>query len=78
MYPACFPHVSRMYLTCIARAFLLADVPTLKQVQRHAKEMKRAKTAAVHLDQLIDLKHLALRYYEPMPVRAYVLSVVEI
>ena len=67
MYPACFSHVSRMYLTCIARAFLLADVPTLKQVQRHAKEMKRAKTAAVHLDLLIDLKHLALRYYEPMP-----------
>ena len=29
--------------------------------------MKRAKTAAVHLDLLIDLKHLALRYYEPMP-----------
>ena len=67
MYPACFPHVSRMFLTCIARAFLLADVPTLKQVQRSAKEMKRAKTAAVHLDLLIDLKHLALRYYEPMP-----------
>ena len=29
--------------------------------------MKRAKTAAVHLDLLIDLKHLDLRYYEPMP-----------
>ena len=29
--------------------------------------MKRAKTAAVHLDQLIDLKHLALRFYQPMP-----------
>ena len=29
--------------------------------------MKRARTAAVHLDQLIDLKHLALRYFEPMP-----------
>ena len=28
--------------------------------------MKRAKTAAVHLDLLIDLKHLALRYYEPI------------
>ena len=74
MYPACIPHVSRMYPACfphvsgcIARAFLLADVPTLKQVQRRAKEMKRAKTAAVHLDLLIDLKHLALRYYEPMP-----------
>ena len=26
--------------------------------------MKRARTAAVHLDQLIYLKHLALRYYE--------------
>ena len=38
-----------------------------KQLQRHAKEMKRAKTAAVHLDLLIDLKHLDLRYYEPMP-----------
>ena len=37
-------------------------------VQRRAKMMKRARTgAAVHLDQLVDLKHLALRYYEPMP-----------
>jgi hypothetical protein len=67
MYPACIPHVSRMYLSCIARAFLLADVPTLKQLQGHAREMKRAKTAAVHLEQLIDLKNLALKYFEPMP-----------
>ena len=67
MYPACIPHVSRMYPSCISRAFLLAGVPTLQQLQGRAKEMKRAKTAAVHLDQLIDLKHLALRYYEPMP-----------
>jgi hypothetical protein len=29
--------------------------------------MKRAKTAAVQLDQLIDLKNLALRYFQPMP-----------
>ena len=64
MYPACIP---RMYLLCIARAFLLADVPTLKQLQGHAREMKRAKTAAVHLEQLIDLKNLALKYFEPMP-----------
>ena len=67
MYPACIPHVSRMYPSCISRAFLLAGVPTLQQLQGRAKEMKRARTAAVHLDQLIDLKHLALRYYEPMP-----------
>ena len=67
MNPLCIPHVSRMYPSCIARAFLLAGVPTLQQLQGRAKEMKRAKTAAVHLDQLIDLKHLALRYYEPMP-----------
>ena len=77
MYPACIPHVSRMSacipnvsgmcLSCIARAFLLADVPTLKQLQGHAMEMKRAKTAAVHLEQLIDLKNLALKYFEPMP-----------
>ena len=68
MHPTCIPHVSHMYPSCIARAFLLAGVPTLQQLQGRAKEMKRAKTAAVHLDQLIDLKHiLALRYYEPMP-----------
>ena len=29
--------------------------------------MKRAKTAAVQLDQLIDLKNLALTYFQPMP-----------
>ena len=29
--------------------------------------MKRANTAAMHLDQLIDLKHLAPRFYQPMP-----------
>lgn len=67
MYPACILHVFRMYLTCISRAFLLADVPTLKQLQGHAREMKRARTAAVHLEQLIDLKNLALKYFEPMP-----------
>ena len=72
MYPrtsadTCIPHVSRMYPSCISRAFLLAGVPTLQQLQGRAKEMKRARTAAMHLDQLIDLKHLALRYYEPMP-----------
>ena len=39
----------------------------MQQLQGRAKEMKRARTAAVHLDQLIDLKHLALRCYEPMP-----------
>ena len=66
VYPACIPHVSRMYPSCIARAFL-AGVPTLQQLQGRAREMKRAKTAAVHLDQLIDLKHLALSYFEPMP-----------
>ena len=59
--------VSRMYPSCIARAFLLAGVPTLQQLQGRAKEMKRARTAAVHLEQLIDLKQLALRYFEPMP-----------
>ena len=67
VYPACIPNVSRMYPSCISRAFLLAGVPTLQQLQGRAKEMKRARTAAVHLDQLIDLKHLALRYYAPMP-----------
>ena len=67
MHTACIPHVSRMYLSCIARAFLLAGVPTLQQLQGRAREMKRAKTAAVHLEQLIDLKHLALSYFEPMP-----------
>ena len=66
VYPACIPHVSRMYPSCIARAFL-AGVPTLQQLQGRARAMKRAKTAAVHLDQLIDLKHLALSYFEPMP-----------
>ena len=55
-----------MYPSCIARAFL-AGVPTLQQLQGRARAMKRAKTAAVHLDQLIDLKHLALSYFEPMP-----------
>ena len=49
------------------RAFLLAGVPTLQQLQGRAREMKRAKTAAVHIEQLIDLKHLALSYFEPMP-----------
>ena len=66
VYPACIPNVSRMYPSCIARAFL-AGVPTLQQLQGRARAMKRAKTAAVHLDQLIDLKHLALSYFEPMP-----------
>jgi hypothetical protein len=65
MYPACIPHVSRMYLLCILRAFLLAGVPTLQQLQGRAKEMKRARTAAVQLDQLIDLKNLALTYFQP-------------
>ena len=55
-----------MYLLCILRAFLLAGVPTLKQLQGRAKEMKRARTAAVQLDQLIDLKNLlALTYFQP-------------
>jgi len=67
MYPACIPHVSHVYLVCILCAFLLAGVPTLQQLQGRAKEMKRAKTAAVQLDQLIDLKNLALRYFQPMP-----------
>ena len=69
MYPTCIPHVSCMYSSCIARsyAFLLADVPPLKDLQACAKEIKRARTAAVHLEQLIDLKNLALRYFEPMP-----------
>ena len=67
MYPACIPHVSHMYLLCILRAFLLAGVPTLQQLQGRAKEMKRARTAAVQLDQLIDLKNLALTYFQPMP-----------
>ena len=78
MYPSCIlitladtciPHVSCMYPSCIARsyAFLLADVPPLKDLQACAKEIKRARTAAVHLEQLIDLKNLALRYFEPMP-----------
>lgn len=66
MFFACIPCVSRMYPACIARAFL-AGVPTLQQLQGRARAMKRAKTAAVHLDQLIDLKHLALSYFEPMP-----------
>ena len=39
----------------------------MKQLQGHGREMKRAKTAAVHLEQLIDLKNLALKYFEPMP-----------
>ena len=65
MYPACIPHVSHMYLLCILRAFLLAGVPTLQQLQGRAKEMKRARTAAVQLDQLIDLKNLALTYFQP-------------
>jgi len=56
-----------MYLLCILRAFLLAGVPTLQQLQGRAKEMKRARTAAVQLDQLIDLKNLALTYFQPMP-----------
>ena len=63
MYPACISNVSRMYPSCITRAFLLAGVPTLQQLQGRAKEMKRARTAAVHLEQLIDLKQLALRYF---------------
>jgi hypothetical protein len=67
MYPACILFVSYMYPPRIPRAFLLAGVPTLQQLQRSSKLMKRAKTAAVHLDQLIDLKHLALRFYQPMP-----------
>jgi hypothetical protein len=67
MDPACISHVSRMYPSCISRAFLRAGVPTLPELQRRAKTMKRARTAAVHLDQLIDLKHLALSYFEPMP-----------
>jgi len=67
MYLACIPYVSRMYLSCIPRAFLLAGVPTLKMLQGRAKEMKRARTAAVQLDQLIDLKNLALTYFQPMP-----------
>jgi hypothetical protein len=48
----------------ILRAFLLAGVPTLQQLQGRAKEMKRARTAAVQLDQLIDLKNLALTYFD--------------
>jgi hypothetical protein len=68
MYPICIPHVSHMYLLCILRAFLLAGVPTLQQLQGREKEMKRARTAAVQLDQLsIDLKNLALTYFQPMP-----------
>jgi hypothetical protein len=67
MYLACIPHVSHVYLSCILCAFLLAGVPTLQQLQGRAKEMKRARTAAVHLDQLIDLKNLALTYFQPMP-----------
>ena len=65
MDPACIPHVFRMYpsWSCISRAFLLVGVPTLPELQRRAKTMKRARTAAVHLDQLIDLKHLAFKYY---------------
>ena len=39
----------------------------MQQLQGRAKEMKRAKTAAVQLDQLIDLKNLALTYFQPMP-----------
>ena len=65
MYPSCISDVSQMYLSCIPRAFLLAGVPTLKMLQGRAKEMKRAKTAAVQLDQLIDLKNLALTYFQP-------------
>ena len=66
MYPICIPHVSHMYLLCILRAFLLAGVPTLQQLQGREKEMKRARTAAVQLDQLsIDLKNLALTYFQP-------------
>jgi hypothetical protein len=67
MYPICIPHVSHMYLLCNLRAFLLAGVSTLKMLQGSAKEMKRARTAAVQLEQLIDLKNLALRYFQPMP-----------
>jgi hypothetical protein len=37
----------------------------LQQLQGRAKEMKRARTAAVQLDQLIDLKNLALTYFQP-------------
>ena len=61
---ACIPNESRMYPSCIARsyafAFLLADVPSLKFLQARAKEIKRARTAAVHLEQLIDLKRIWL------------------
>ncbi len=64
MYPACIPHVSLtcMYPTCVPP---IAGVPTLQQLQGRAKEMKRARTAAVQLDQLIDLKNLALTYFQP-------------
>jgi hypothetical protein len=67
MYLSCITYVSQMYLSCIPRAFLFAGVPTLKMLQGRAKEMKRAKTVAVQLEQLIDLKNLALRYFQTMP-----------
>ena len=59
-----YPYVSLTYLACVPPR---TGVPTLQELQRSSKLMKRARTAAVHLDQLIDLKHLALRYFEPMP-----------
>ena len=74
MYPrtaadTCIPYVSRMYPTCISYPTCVppAGVPTLQELQGRAKEMKRARTAAVQLDQLIDLKNLALTYFQPMP-----------
>ena len=39
----------------------------MKMLQGRAKEMKRTKTAAVQLEQLLDLKNLALRYFQTMP-----------
>ena len=58
MYPACIPHVSIMYPTCVPPRGC-AYLATATGARKGAKEMKRARTAAVQLDQLIDLKNLA-------------------